>query len=119
MNLSEVSKIVMIGGTPRIDDTRVAVYDIMDGLRRDWTAAVIAEWFELTIHQVDAAIRYIEENREVVESAYRAIIERHAKGNPPELVERLLKSKGKAAVLREQLRTTAQEVHYAGNTGGH
>jgi len=109
--------IVVEYGTPRIAGKRINVYDIMDGLQQNWTSTQIAEWFEISVEQVNAAIRYIDENRSIVESVYQSIIDRHAKGNPPELQERLLASTGKAAALREQLRKRSQDAQHAGNPG--
>jgi uncharacterized protein (DUF433 family) len=109
--------IVVEYGTPRIAGKRINVYDIMDGLRQNWPPARIAEWFEISIEQVNAAIRYIDDNRNAVESVYQSIIDRHAKGNTPELQERLMASKGKAAALRARLRNESMEIQHARDSG--
>ena len=47
-----------------------------------------AEWLQLTVEQVMKAAEYIAEHREEVMANDRKIIERHAKGNPTEIVEK-------------------------------
>ena len=43
----------------------------------------------LSSAEVLAALRYIEEHKEEVLSNYRTILERNARGNPPEVQEKL------------------------------
>ena len=45
--------IVIEYGTPRIAGKRINVYDIMDGLRQNWPPSRIAEWFEISVEQVN------------------------------------------------------------------
>jgi hypothetical protein len=55
----------------------------------DWGHARIATWFRISSAQVLAAIRYIEEHKEEVVADYQKILERNARGNPPEIRARL------------------------------
>src|SRR5918911_1016236 len=73
------------GRGPQIAGTRITVYDIMDYLRMDWHHTAIAAWLRISSYQVLAAIDYIEKHREEVEAEYKRILEREARGNPPEV----------------------------------
>jgi uncharacterized protein (DUF433 family) len=81
--------IIDVGRGPQIAGTRITIYHIMDYLRRDWHHTAIASWLRISSYQVLAAIRYIEEHREEVEAEYKAILEREARGNPPEVQAKL------------------------------
>jgi hypothetical protein len=61
------------------------VFDVLDYYKHNWAAAEIAHLFDLTTRQVDAAIEYIEANTAEVMEVYQSILDRHARGNPPEL----------------------------------
>jgi hypothetical protein len=50
---------------------------------------MIAVTLSLSSGQVEAAIRYIEEHRDEVMADYREMLERDARGNPPELQAKL------------------------------
>lgn len=73
------------GRGPEIAGTRITVYDIMDYLKENWHHTAIATWLRLSSNQVLAAIKYIEEHREEVDAEYGEILEREARGNPPEV----------------------------------
>jgi uncharacterized protein (DUF433 family) len=77
------------GRGPEIAGTRITVYDILDYTTENWHPNSIALLFGLSTDQVLAAIRYIEEHKEEVMANYQKILERDAKGNPPELQARL------------------------------
>ena len=79
------AKIIDRGRGPQIVGTRITVYDIMDYLRQNWHHTAIAAWLRLSSHQVLAAIEYIEAHRAEVEAEYRIMLEREARGNPPEI----------------------------------
>ena len=56
----------------------------MDGSRDD-----IASLFDLSTRQIEVAIGYIEAHETEVMATYERILDRHAKGNPPELQAKL------------------------------
>ena len=83
------AKIIKTGRGPEIAGTRITVYDVIEyykaGRHRDMIAAILS----LSSHQVEAAIRYIEEHRDEVMASYEKNMERIRRGNPPELQAKL------------------------------
>lgn len=73
------------GGGPEIEGTRITVYDFMDYYLDGWPATRIAVRLGLGTPDVQAAIDYIEAHRAEVEAEYRKIVERHERGNTPEV----------------------------------
>ncbi len=65
------------GRGPEIAGTRITVYDVMDYLKHDWHRDRIAALFRLSSRDIQAAIDYIDQHRERVETDYQAILERH------------------------------------------
>src|SRR5215470_12651002 len=84
-----MDQIINRGRGPEIAGTRITVYDVLDYYRDGWHHTAIAGWLRLSSDQVLAAIRYIEEHKEEVLAGYRAILERAARGNPPEVQAKL------------------------------
>jgi uncharacterized protein (DUF433 family) len=70
---------------PRIAGTRITVYDVVHYLEHDRNAEYIADVLNLSVEQIEAAIRYIEAHKEEVMAVHRQIEERIARGNPPEV----------------------------------
>ena len=101
--------IIDVGRGPQIAGTRITVYDIMDYLRMDWHHTAIALWLRLSSAQVLAAVDYIDRHRDEVEATYRRILEREARGNPPEIQAKLDAIHAKYAPLWEKLRKQAAE----------
>jgi len=83
------AKIIKVGSTPRIEGSRITVFDVLDYHKHDWPANDIARLFKLTTRQIEVAIEYIGEHKEEVWEVYNQILERHARGNPPELQAKL------------------------------
>jgi uncharacterized protein (DUF433 family) len=77
------------GRGPEILGTRITVYDVLDYAQAGWHHTAIALQLRLSSDQVRAALRYIEENKEAVMAEYRKMLERDAKGNPPEIQAKL------------------------------
>ncbi len=55
--------------------TRITIYQIMDCLKADMSAALICERFRLTIRQITDVMEYIKNHHDEVESEYRQILE--------------------------------------------
>lgn len=92
MSQSQVSYapvIVNKSDGPKVAGTRITVYAILELLEYGVGPTLIAQEFELTRDQVQAAIDYINANQREVRSTYQAIMARIAKGNPPELQRKL------------------------------
>lgn len=103
-------RIVMNSGCPRIEGSRIGVYDVMDYWPdKGYSVEQIAAMFRLKPEQIRAAIQYIEEHRAEVEATYREIIARHARGNPPEIESKLLANRPKIRALWDEIRRKHSE----------
>jgi uncharacterized protein (DUF433 family) len=114
------AKIIDRGRGPELAGTRITVYDVLDdhqgGMHRDLIAATL----ELSSQQVEVAIRYIEEHREEVMADYAEMLERGARGNPPELQAKLDAAHEKLqARLREIRAAKNRQTQDARHSGGH
>jgi uncharacterized protein (DUF433 family) len=103
-------KIVDASVNPRIAGTRITVYTIYEFMQAGWREDDVAFWLRLTRDQVDAAIRFIEENRAEVKTQYERIMERINRGNPPELQAKLDSVHGAARARLDELRRTKVAV---------
>ncbi len=111
--------IIDVGRGPQIAGTRITIYDIMDYLRLDWGHASIALWLRLSSAQVLAAMDYIEKHRAEVDATYKEILEREARGNPPEVEAKRVASRAKLqALLAEKRRNGSREVGHASDPRG-
>jgi uncharacterized protein (DUF433 family) len=129
--------IIERGRGPEIKGTRITVYSILDYLLEGWHAERIAAWFDVSSGQVEAAIEYIREHTIEVLKDYIQILERAARGNPPELqveldashkkflelVEQVRQIKGRAEaeiheLIRKHRSDQAKENAHASNHGG-
>jgi uncharacterized protein (DUF433 family) len=113
------AKIIKLGRNPRIAGTRITVYTILEYVQEGWHRDQIAVFFGLGSGQVEAAIRYIEEHKEEVMAEYAKIMDRIARGNPPELQAKLDAVHGTARARLEELRRSAsREAADEGHSGG-
>src|SRR5260370_25182899 len=114
-------EIINRGRGPEIAGTRITVYDIMDYYTQGWHHTRIAAWLRLSSAEVQAAIRYIEEHKDEVTANYQKILERCARGNPPELHAQLdaisAEAQARFAELRRQKKLSGG--NHEGNSGGH
>jgi uncharacterized protein (DUF433 family) len=113
---SERPQIVILtpGDAPRIAGTRITVYDVYDYYKLGDSNPLIATRFRLSSEQVQAAIDYIESRKDEVVRNHNAILERHARGNPPELQGRLAAAHDKFTVRLKEL---TQKRSHAPNNG--
>lgn len=88
----------------RIAGTRITVWDVLHYLDGDWSHQQIAEILGITVEQVLAMIKFIEDNNEEVMAVHRQIEERNARGNPPK-VEAL------RATSREKMKAWLKDRH--------
>jgi uncharacterized protein (DUF433 family) len=77
------------GRGPEIRGTRITVYTILDYLLHAWPPDRIAAELRVSSRQVEAAVDYVNEHKLEVMRQYLAILERCARGNPPELQAKL------------------------------
>jgi uncharacterized protein (DUF433 family) len=114
------AKIVKTGRGPEIAGTRITVYDVIPYYTTGWHRDLIADNLELSSQQVEAAVRYIEENQDEVMASYQKNMERIRRGNPPELQAKLEAAHEKLqAKLRELHEAKEREGRDAGHSGGH
>jgi len=92
--------IINRGRGPEIADTRITVYDVLD-YADHWSPEAIANLFRIETEQVLAAQQYIDEHREEVMAEYREILDRCARGNPPEVQTLVDQLQIQAEKLRE------------------
>src|SRR6266851_2765491 len=98
------AEIIDRGRGPEIKGTRITVYDVLDYILECWSPDRIATWFNIGSRQVDAAVDYIREHTIEVLTEYVKILERCARGNPPELQAKLAASHGRSRNLMKQIR---------------
>lgn len=79
----------------RIDGTRITVWDVYLYLQHDWTDEQIRGVLPISQEQLDTAKQFIEENREYVHEGHLRIEERNARGNSPEVEEKLKQTRAK------------------------
>lgn len=63
-----------------ISGTRITLYDVMDYVATEYPPKFIRSLFDLTDHQINAALTYIEVNRAEVEAEYQVVL-KQAKEN--------------------------------------
>jgi uncharacterized protein (DUF433 family) len=99
------SKIIDRGRGPEIAGTRITVYDVMDYYKDGWHRDQIAALFRLSSRDIQAAIDYIEANREQVEAEYQKILDRHRNYKyPPDVQAKIDKIRGTAKRRLEEIR---------------
>jgi uncharacterized protein (DUF433 family) len=113
-------QIIDRGRGPEIAGTRITVYNILDFHLEGDHHSFIALQFGLSSRQVLAAIAYYEQHKEEVMAEYQKILERSARGNPPELQAKLDETHAKyQAIWAERRRARQQqEANGAQHSGG-
>jgi len=86
----------------RIAGTRITVWDVLHYLETGWSCPEIAATLHLSEAQVEAVARYIEDHREELMMVQRQIEARKARGNPPEIQDKLAKSSMKLQAWLKQ-----------------
>jgi uncharacterized protein (DUF433 family) len=79
----------------RIAGTRITIWDVLHYLEAGWSRPDIAATLHLTEAQVAAAAKYIEEHRDEVMVVHQQIEDRKARGNPPDILAKVAKSRAK------------------------
>src|SRR6266436_129163 len=94
----------------RIDGLRVTVYDVLYYLEAGRSHVEIAEILPLTLEQIEAAVRYIEDHRDEVMTNHRRIEDRLERGNPPEIEERARAGRARMETLRRSKSANGKET---------
>jgi uncharacterized protein (DUF433 family) len=87
------------GRGPEIAGTRITVYDIWDYLKEGCHHTAIAMTLRISSAQVLAAVQYIEEHKDEVLAEYQKMLDREARGNPPEVQAKLQSAHAKLQAL--------------------
>lgn len=106
------------GRGPEIAGTRITVYDIWDYAKVGHHHTYIAVILGVSSRQVLAALEYIEQHKEEVMADYQRIMDRVAKGHPPEVQAKVDAIKAKYEVLWRDRRKLALENGDARDHGG-
>ena len=61
-----------------ISGTRLTLYDVMDFLKAEYSPKLIRNRFNLTEDQINAAMSYIEANRDRLETEYQQVLQTRA-----------------------------------------
>src|SRR5260370_593529 len=98
------------GRGPEIAGTRITVYDIMDYYKQGWHHTGIAATLRISSAKVIAAIEYIEAHKEEVLAEYQKILDRNARGNPPEIEAKRAATRARIeAILAERRAKSATQ----------
>jgi uncharacterized protein (DUF433 family) len=97
------------GRGPELKGTRITVYDIIPYRLRGRGPAEIADilrpgYPDITAAHIEALFRYMDGHHDEVMVVHHKIEERIARGNPPEVEEKLEHSRAKLEALREEFR---------------
>lgn len=97
------------GRGPELKGTRITVYDVVYYHLHGHPPAEIADILSIPLEGVHALLDYFERHREPVLAWHYKIEERNARGNPPEIEEKLKASREKfAAMVAERRRQLAE-----------
>ncbi len=110
--------IVQYSYGPSVPGTRITVYDILDYVRMGWHHTTIAATLRISSPQVLGAVKYIEEHKDAVLAEYQEMLDRDARGNPPEIQAKLDAIHAKYQVLwADKLKRAGllDEDHASGN----
>ena len=106
------------GRGPEIAGTRITVYTIWEYARLGHHHTYIAVILGLASSQVLAALEYIEQHKEEVLADYQKIMERIARGHPPEVQAKVDAMHAKYDALWADRRKKALENGDARDHGG-
>lgn len=107
------------GRGPELKGTRLTVYDIIPYRLAGDSPEEIAEihrpgYPDLTAAHIELLFRYMDDHYYAVMAVHRKIEERNARGNPPEIEEKLKHSRAKLLALKAEFDRKRTE---AGSTG--
>ncbi len=108
------------GRGPEIEGSRITVYDVLAETQAGTAPEDLAREWGLSAEQIHTALKFIDDHREEVLVNFRKIKERHQRGNPPELREKLDAMEAKYAPMWEALRRKYEGDNGNGrHPGGH
>lgn len=90
------------GRGPEIKGTRITVYDILD-YRGKYTTEWIAEFFKVTIEQVEAAYAHIDSHKDTVLAAYDRMNARARDFSSPEAIASAERGRKRMELVRNRI----------------
>jgi len=112
------AEIIERGSGPHIAGTRITVYDVWEYALAGHHHTYIAVMLGISSAQVQAALAYIEKHKEQVLADYQQILDRIARGHPPEVQAKLDAINAKYESLWAERRKKALENGDARDHGG-
>ncbi|HRC44560.1 MAG TPA: hypothetical protein PLT27_10930 [Nitrospira sp.] len=95
------TQIINRGRGPEIAETRITLLNIIPYIEEGFSEAEIRDILGLSLDQLCAALAYLKENRATLMEEHRKVEERLARGNPPEIEEKLAQSTRRFAKFKE------------------
>ncbi len=102
----------------RLEYTRITVQDVYYYLKAGRSPCEIKEILSLNEKQFQAAVKHIQENAAEVETIFRKVEERVARGNPAEIEAQRRQSGAKVAAWLKERRAPPENAG-EGDLGGH
>ena len=90
----------------RIAGTRITVWDVQHHLENDWPLDEIAEVLGLADQQIQAAVDYIHAHQDEVVKGHQQIEARNARGNPPDVQDKLAVARARRLQWLEERQKT-------------
>ena len=112
------------GRGPELKGTRLTVYDVIPYRLAGDGPEQIAEVFrpgypDLTAAHIELLFRYMDDHHDAVMAVHWKIEERHARGNPPEIEEKLKLSRAKLLAMKAEFdRRKAEAAATRADRGG-
>jgi len=110
--------IIERGPGPEIAGTRITVYDIWDYAKEGMHGDAIAAALRLSSNQVQAALEYIDRHKEEVLAEYQIMLDRDARGNPPDVQDKLERTHAKYQALWQNEKQRIPEIDGERDSGG-
>jgi uncharacterized protein (DUF433 family) len=100
------------GRGPEIKGTRITVFALFDQVESGWSPERLAEFYALTVPQVQVAIDYIRSHYDQVKADYEAILARPRRPYPPDAQAKLEATHQRfLARLTDEQRRRVEELH--------
>jgi uncharacterized protein (DUF433 family) len=97
---------------PEIKGSRITVYDVLD-YRGTHTTEWIANMWDLSVEQIEAAYAYIDAHNTEVMAEYAKMLAREKQGNSPEVRAILAKSGKRVRAIKADLKHRRTESVHA------
>lgn len=107
----ETIKIIDRGRGPELERIRITVYDLIPYLEAGDDPVHIAAVLPISVEEVLALQRYIQDHYDQVMAVHKRIEERIAKGNPPQIAERLRELPSHQRLMARWAEVQAQRNH--------